>query len=289
MKPTGMPITAALADQIRAETVNPVHAAALACAVFTGYDRRELARVPIAGLSSDAALLKWNAAERHRADHSPRWVVTSVPRRARAMLAAAEQEDDVMALLVELRTAAKRSGELTVAHRLGPEFSRYLGEFYKLPAERQPPVLEALIESRRQEQVGDPVGAIQSCEAGLRLVPNYLPLLDRLARLEGANGDRASAERYYICLLNELDRLDFKLASLPPEARPVVDEISRLILEKILLTPTEQLKSVGDDETLSAYSEALFRLFGLGERAGDAPGRGRGRVEPFTRPKVQRR
>lgn len=69
---TGMPITAALADQIRAAAVNPVHAAALACAVFTGYDRRELARVPIAGLSSDTALLKWNAAEHVIGPTTPR-------------------------------------------------------------------------------------------------------------------------------------------------------------------------------------------------------------------------
>ena len=65
----------------------------------------------------------------------------------------------------------------------------------------------------------------------------------------------------------ELDRLDFKLSALPPEARPQarasVDEITRLIVEKLLLTPTEQLKTVGDQETLAAYSEALTRLFGL--------------------------
>src|SRR5262249_27314953 len=44
----------------------------------------------------------------------------------------------------------------------------------------------------------------------------------------------------------ELDRLDFKLASLPPEARARVDEVTHLIVEKLLLTPTEQLKAAGD-------------------------------------------
>jgi len=96
----------------------------------------------------------------------------------------------------------------------------------------------------------------------------------------------------------ELDRLDFKLSALPPEARPearaCVDEITRLIVEKLLLTPTEQLKGLGDHDTLAVYSEALTRLFGLTpatepepepgtpatERA-DLNDRAEGRVEPF--------
>ena len=67
----------------------------------------------------------------------------------------------------------------------------------------------------------------------------------------------------------ELERLDYKLASLPQadEARARVDEITRLIMEKLLLTPTEQLKSLGDADTVGAYSEALTRLFRLGDEA----------------------
>lgn len=61
----------------------------------------------------------------------------------------------------------------------------------------------------------------------------------------------------------ELQRLDGKLAGLPPEARARVDEITRLILEKLLLEPTEQLKALPDDETQAAYTEAVNRLFGL--------------------------
>jgi glutamyl-tRNA reductase len=76
----------------------------------------------------------------------------------------------------------------------------------------------------------------------------------------------------------ELERLDFKLSSLPPEARARVDEITHLIVEKLLLTPTEQLKSLSDAETVGAYSEALTRLFDLGE---PEPRR---KVEPFARP-----
>ncbi|MGY5230129.1 hypothetical protein [Nocardia asiatica] len=86
---TGRPITAELAARIRAGTVSPVHAAALACAVFTGFDRHELARIPISGLSMEAGWLRWNNAERYLADRSPHWVVISVPHRARPMLAAA--------------------------------------------------------------------------------------------------------------------------------------------------------------------------------------------------------
>ena len=93
----------------------------------------------------------------------------------------------------------------------------------------------------------------------------------------------------------ELERLDFKLSALPPdarrEARAVVDEITRLIIEKLLLTPTAQLKEVGDHDTLAVYSEALTRLFGLtpsadaepepGPPGAERPERGEGRVEPF--------
>ena len=63
----------------------------------------------------------------------------------------------------------------------------------------------------------------------------------------------------------EVERL-LKLSSLPPEARERVEDITRLIVEKLLLTPTEQLKSVGDQEIVSAYNEALTRLFGIGSQ-----------------------
>ena len=103
----------------------------------------------------------------------------------------------------------------------------------------------------------------------------------------------------------ELDRLDFKLSALPPEARDEararVDEITHLIVEKLLLTPTEQLKALGDPETAALYAEAIARVFGLAEGAPDSGGqdvpdaedgqgdtpaeRTRGRVQPFSRGK----
>jgi glutamyl-tRNA reductase len=63
----------------------------------------------------------------------------------------------------------------------------------------------------------------------------------------------------------ELVRLEPKLSGLPPEARARVDEITRLLVEKLLLHPTEQLKNAGDPH-LSQYSDALNRLFGLDEK-----------------------
>jgi glutamyl-tRNA reductase len=86
----------------------------------------------------------------------------------------------------------------------------------------------------------------------------------------------------------ELERLDYKLASLPQadEARARVDEITRLIMEKLLLAPTEQLKSLGDAETVGAYSEALARLFRLGDDGEEERGEGSDRrIAPFTRSK----
>jgi glutamyl-tRNA reductase len=100
----------------------------------------------------------------------------------------------------------------------------------------------------------------------------------------------------------ELDRLDFKLSALPQEARDEararVDEITHLIVEKLLLTPTEQLKSLGDQETAAIYAEAIARLFGLAdqsaERALSDGGEGdtqaerpAGRVQPFPRARTR--
>jgi glutamyl-tRNA reductase len=61
----------------------------------------------------------------------------------------------------------------------------------------------------------------------------------------------------------ELKRLESKMSSLTPDARARVDEITHLIVEKLLLSPTEQLKSTGDEAQSVAYADALNRLFGL--------------------------
>jgi glutamyl-tRNA reductase len=76
----------------------------------------------------------------------------------------------------------------------------------------------------------------------------------------------ALRQRFESVRQSELRRLEPKLAALPPEARARVDEITRLIMEKLLINPTEQLKSASNADTVAAYSDALTRLFGL---AGD--------------------
>jgi glutamyl-tRNA reductase len=105
----------------------------------------------------------------------------------------------------------------------------------------------------------------------------------------------ALRQRFETIRRTELERLEFKLSTLTPEARARVDEITHLIVEKLLLTPTENLKAVGDTDTVGVYSEALTRLFGL---ADDPPGSthaangsetrpspGSSKVEPFNRNK----
>jgi len=62
---------------------------------------------------------------------------------------------------------------------------------------------------------------------------------------------------------SELQRLDHKIAGLGPDVRARVDEITHLLVEKLLLAPTQQLKSVGDRDEVVAYADALNRLFGL--------------------------
>jgi glutamyl-tRNA reductase len=72
---------------------------------------------------------------------------------------------------------------------------------------------------------------------------------------------------------SELRRLEPKLASLSPDVRSRIEEITRLIVEKLLITPTEQLKSLSDAEKVAAYTDALSRLFSLeDDQGGRAPG-----------------
>ena len=73
----------------------------------------------------------------------------------------------------------------------------------------------------------------------------------------------ALRQRFEAIRQSELARLEPKLTGLPPEARSRVDEVTRLIVEKLLLTPTEQLKSVSDEAMIVAYADALNRLFSL--------------------------
>ncbi len=73
----------------------------------------------------------------------------------------------------------------------------------------------------------------------------------------------ALRQRFDAIRRSELQRLDGKLAGLPPDVRARVEEVTRLITEKLLLEPTEQLKALPDEETQATYTEAINRLFGL--------------------------
>jgi glutamyl-tRNA reductase len=73
----------------------------------------------------------------------------------------------------------------------------------------------------------------------------------------------ALRQRFESIRLAELTRLERKLSALSPDARTRLDEITRLIVEKLLLTPTEQLESVSDGAMGVRYTDALNRLFRL--------------------------
>lgn len=79
----------------------------------------------------------------------------------------------------------------------------------------------------------------------------------------------ALRERFEAIRQAELDRLEPKLAGLPPAARARVEDVTRLLVEKLLSTPTEQLKAATDEEAVATYAEALNRLFRLSEPPSD--------------------
>ena len=49
-----------------------------------------------------------------------------------------------------------------------------------------------------------------------------------------------------------------------------MEEITRLLIEKLLSVPTEQLKATTDEEAVAAYTDALNRLFQLTEEPSEA-------------------
>ncbi len=112
---------------------------------------------------------------------------------------------------------------------------------------------------------------------------------EELARFTGWQRSRraiptvvALRQRFDEIRRTELERLDSRFAGLPPEARARADEVTRLIVEKLLLEPTEQLKALPDEETQAIYTEAVNRLFRLGEPAVDAAA---GDTQPLPNPR----
>lgn len=74
----------------------------------------------------------------------------------------------------------------------------------------------------------------------------------------------ALRKRFEDIRVAELERLSSKIDGLPPDARGRVEEITRLVVEKLLHAPTEQLKAAADPRTVEEYAETLGRLFDLG-------------------------
>ncbi len=109
--------------------------------------------------------------------------------------------------------------------------------------------------ARAETIVGQEVEAFLSWSRSRAVVPTVVALRRRFEAIRQS----------------ELTRLQPKLASLSPEARQRVDEVTRLLIEKLLSTPTEQLKSLGDADTIVAFSDTLNQLFALDHHQAQTP------------------
>jgi glutamyl-tRNA reductase len=92
----------------------------------------------------------------------------------------------------------------------------------------------------------------------------------------------ALRDRFEAIRQSELARLEPKLSGLPPEARERLNEITQLVVQKLLLAPTEQLKSLRDESLGAVYSDALNQLFKLSDEGSPAPRR-KSKVSPLRR------
>ena len=129
--------------------------------------------------------------------------------------------------------------------------------------------LQAIVQENLTRRVGEVARAEAIVADEVRKFETWLSAREAIPTVV------ALRQRFEAIRRNELDRLQPKLAGLPPEARTRVDEITRLLVEKLLITPTEQLKSTSDPERVRTYADALTRLFALDaeEPARGEPGR----------------
>ena len=79
----------------------------------------------------------------------------------------------------------------------------------------------------------------------------------------------ALRNRFETIRQSELLRLKPKLMSLPESSRIRIEEITRLLIERLLVSPTEQLKAAKNKETIASYSDALNDLFRLLDEQSD--------------------
>jgi len=110
--------------------------------------------------------------------------------------------------------------------------------------------------ARAEAIVGEELARFTAWQRSRRAIPTVVALRQRFDEIRRA----------------ELRRLDARLAGLPPEVRARVDEVTRLLVEKLLLEPTEQLKALPDEETQAIYTEAVNRLFRLSESSDETAG-----------------
>jgi len=69
----------------------------------------------------------------------------------------------------------------------------------------------------------------------------------------------------------EIDRLSTRLASLSPEQREVVEQLTRGVVSKLLHEPTVRLKEAAGSARGDLYADALTVLFALDDSADDEP------------------
>jgi glutamyl-tRNA reductase len=101
--------------------------------------------------------------------------------------------------------------------------------------------------ARAEAIVGEELARFVAWQRSRRAIPTVVALRQRFEEIRRT----------------ELQRLESRISTLSPDARARIEDVTRLIVEKLLLEPTEQLKALPDEETQSAYTEAVNRLFRL--------------------------
>jgi glutamyl-tRNA reductase len=117
--------------------------------------------------------------------------------------------------------------------------------------------LQAIVRENLQKRTAEVVRAEQIVDEEVQKFANWQRSREAVPTIVALRQHFETVRR------SELERLEPKMAALSPEARARVDEITRLIIEKLLLHPTEQLKRAGD---VAQITEALTRLFALEDK-----------------------
>jgi glutamyl-tRNA reductase len=123
------------------------------------------------------------------------------------------------------------------------------------------------LQTRVQQNLTSRAAEVERAEA---IVTEEVGLfLARLRSLSVVPTIKALRKHFYAVRDAELLRREGKLAALSPEDRARFEDVTRLMIERLLVDPTEQLKALPDEETQVAYAEMLNRLFRLSDRDAD--------------------